>query len=116
MTRRTATGALNKPRRLATWLALVAFLLQGLIVQSHIHVASITASVPAEQGHQPGQKAPADCPACQLYAATAAALMPHAAVSFLPLFWIARVWHDFTALPLRIARHQAWQSRAPPLL
>ena len=116
MTSRTAIRASNKPSRFATWLALVAFLLQGLIVQSHIHVASITASVPAEQGHQPGQKAPADCPACQLYAATAAALMPHVVAGFLPLSWIASVYLEFSALPLIVARHQAWQSRAPPLL
>ena len=116
MTGRTAIRASNRPSRFATWVALLAFLLQGLIVQSHIHVATIAASVPAQQGHQPDQKAPADCPACQLYAATAAALMPHVVVSFLPLSFIARVSHDFAALPLRLARHQAWQSRAPPVL
>jgi len=116
MTSRTATRASNKPSRLATWLALVAFLLQGLIVQSHIHIASITASVPVEQGHQPAQKAPADCPACQLYAATSAALMPHVVAGFLPLSWIANIFHEIRALPLTVARHQAWQSRAPPSL
>ena len=116
MARSSAISASKKPLRLATWLALLAFLLQGVIVQSHIHVAAIAASVPAEQGHHPDQKAPADCPACQLYAATAAVLMPHMVVDFLPLSWVASNFHNLSALPLVIARHVAWQSRAPPKL
>jgi hypothetical protein len=114
MARKSAVSASQKPLRLATWLALLAFLLQGVIVQSHIHVATITASAPAQQGHHPDQKAPADCPACQLYAATAAVLMPHVVVNFLPLSWVASNSLNAIALPLVIARHLAWQSRAPP--
>jgi hypothetical protein len=116
MARRPAVSASRKPLRLATWLALLAFLLQGVIVQSHIHLATITASAPAQQGHQPGEKAPADCPACQLYAASAAVLMPHVVVNFLPLSWVASNSLDAIALPFVVARHLAWQSRAPPQL
>jgi len=117
MARSSAISASRKPFRLATWLALLAFLLQGVIVQSHIHVATIAAaSVPAQQGQHPDQKAPAECPACQLYAATAAVLMPHVVADFLPLSWVASHFHNLSAPPLVIARHLAWQSRAPPQL
>lgn len=102
------------PLRLVTWLALVAFLLQGLVVQTHIHQASLEAAAATQQGKQPAPKAPLDCPACQLYAATAAVLLPDAIITFLPLNWVQSANPTFAFLAAESRVHQGWQSRAPP--
>jgi hypothetical protein len=114
MTLTPSNPAANRASPWATWLALLAFLLQGLLVQTHIHMASLQASAPVQQSHKPAPKSPDNCPACQLYAATAAALTPTIPFLVLPLSWV-----ESKALPLiAIARtgdvHRGWQSRAPP--
>ena len=102
-------------RPLAAWIALLAFLLQGVVVQSHIHITALKAAVPIQQNqHQPSQKAPDECPACQLYAATAAALAPGAAITLLPLACVAAIATRIIIVAAPASRHQAWQSRAPP--
>ena len=114
MTPTRQAEAANGPSRLVTWLALLAFLLQGLIAQTHVHITELKAAVPVQQNHQPDQKAPADCPACQLYAATAAALTPDGAVILLPLSFVATATTLFHAFTATGNPHQGWQSRAPP--
>jgi hypothetical protein len=115
MTLTPSNPAANRPSPWLTWLALLAFLLQGLLVQTHIHIASLQASVPVQQSHKPAPKTPDDCPACQLYAATAAALTPTVPMMFLSLSWVES---NAVLLPA-IARtgnvHRGWQSRAPPV-
>ena len=110
------SAAAPRPSRTVAWLALLAFLLQGLIVQSHVHITALQAAVPTQQSHhqQPAQKAPDECPACQLYAATAAALAPDSIITLLPLAFVASIITDFHAVAAPASRHQAWQSRAPP--
>ena len=104
-----------RPSRLVAWLALLAFLLQGLVVQSHVHISALQAAAPGQPGHhQPAQKAPDECPACQLYAATAAALAPDSIITLLPLTLVGSITHVFIAITGPGNRHQAWQSRAPP--
>jgi len=107
--------AANRPPRLVTWLALLAFLLQGLIVQTHIHIASLEAAAPIHHGSQPAQKAPADCPACQLYAATAAGLVPHVITILLPLSWVESTFRSVIAIAVPGSMRVGWQSRAPPV-
>jgi hypothetical protein len=102
-----------RPSRTVAWLALLAFLLQGLVVQSHVHLTALQAAAP-QQNHQPAQKAPDECPVCQLYAATAAALAPDSIITLLPLTLVGRITHVFVAITGPGIRHQAWQSRAPP--
>ena len=114
MTLTPRNQAANRPSSWLTWLALLAFLLQGLLVQTHIHMASLQASVPVHQSHKPAPKAPDECPACQLYAATAAALTPTVPLLSLSLTWV----ESNTLPPPALARagkvHRGWQSRAPP--
>lgn len=102
------------PLRMVTWLALVAFLLQGLVVQTHIHLASLEAASPTQTGKSPAPKAPVDCPACQLYAAAAAVLLPDAVTTFLPLAWVESIALTVAAFSAAGNVHQGWQSRAPP--
>ena len=98
-----------------TWLALLAFLLQGLVAQTHVHTARDEAWLPAHQGSsQPAPKAPADCPYCQLQAATSAVVMPHAVITFLPLSWVESIALVQTVVTGSSGAHQGWQSRAPP--
>jgi hypothetical protein len=99
---------------MVTWLALMAFLLQGLVVQTHVHLASLEAFVPAHHGNQPAPKAPDDCPACQLYAAAAAVLLPEAITTFLPLGWVKSITSTLATLATIGRVHRGWQSRAPP--
>lgn len=103
------------PSPWVTWLALLAFLLQGLVAQTHVHTSADAAfSIPAQQSNQPAPKAPADCPACQLQAAASAVVMPHAVIAFLPLGWVENIALVLTAVAAGTGAHQGWQSRAPP--
>jgi hypothetical protein len=103
------------PSPWVTWLALLAFLLQGLVAQTHVHTSADAAlSVPAHHNNQPAPKAPADCPACQIQAAASAVVMPHAVITFLPLGWVENIALVLTAAAATPRAHQGWQSRAPP--
>jgi hypothetical protein len=117
MNRPLAAVLSRRPSRALTWLALLAFLFQGLIGQTHIHVANLTVAAAAQHSSnsQPDHnKAPDDCPACQLQAATGTALATeNFAALFLPSF-VGVTTFVFVALAGNGNRHQAWQSRAPP--
>ena len=119
MIRRSARATAARPSRAVAWLAILAFLLQGLIVQSHIHVASLeSAAHPIQAGQGPSNKtpdkAPADCPACQLQAATAAfVLTPHVAALTL-INWVAAGSLSLPSVRIHAAPLRSWSSRAPP--
>jgi hypothetical protein len=115
MTFTPSNQAASRPSSWLTWLALLAFLLQGLLVQTHIHMASLQASVPTQQTHKPAPKAPDECPACQLYAATAAALTPTVPILSLSLHWVESHVQSPPALARASDVHRGWQSRAPPV-
>jgi hypothetical protein len=106
--------------RLAALFMLVAFTVQGLAVQIHIHGDPLTAldhvthvSAPATPGSQDPYD-PANCPLCQelvhagVYVAPAVSdfVVILNAVAFAPAF--ALLPHAATE------RQHSWQSRAPP--
>src|SRR5262249_40429658 len=103
------------PSRWVTWLALLAFLLQGLVAQTHVHSGANETWIPAHHGSsQPAPKDQADCPFCQLQAATPAVVMPHAVITFLPPQWVETIALFLPAVAADPSPHQGWQSRAPP--
>jgi hypothetical protein len=120
MTRRSALANAGRPSRVVAWLAILAFLLQGLIVQTHIHVASLEAAAPVQHGQAgssnkaPADKAPADCPACQLQAATAAFVLTPHAVSLALINWVAAGFLTLPSTRVHAAPIRSWSSRAPP--
>ena len=58
MTLTPSNQAANRPSPWLTWLALLAFLLQGLLVQTHIHIASLPGLGPRPAASQAGAKNP----------------------------------------------------------
>lgn len=119
MAKALTLSAGNKASPLVTWMALFAFFLQGLIVQSHIHedvaVAPAGHHGQIHQGQQPDRKSPADCPICQAQAAASSVMLPHVVVGFIPLAWIAAEAKIERTLDMPAAKATGWQSRAPPL-
>ena len=105
-------------KRWVTAFALLAFFLQGLAVQSHIHAQLQT--VAANQVSQP-LKAPLkaqdpidQCRLCQEVAHAGIFVAPSASAALISLTYAAA---QFSALPGHtpsFARAFAWQSRAPP--
>ena len=105
-------------KRWVTAFALLAFFLQGLAVQSHIHAPLQT--VAANQVSQP-LKAPLkaqdpidQCRLCQEVAHAGIFVAPSASAALISLTYAAA---QFSALPGHIpssARAFSWQSRAPP--
>jgi len=120
MTRRTALAVDGRPTRLVAWLAILAFLLQGLIVQTHIHVASLEAAAPVHHNQAgqsdkaPADKAPADCPACQLQAATAAIVLTPHAVTLALVNWVMAGFVSLPSARVHAPPVRSWSSRAPP--
>ena len=121
MIRRSARASAVRPSQAVAWLAILAFLLQGLIVQSHIHVASLESSAiahPVQAGQGPSNKtpdkAPADCPACQLQAATAAFVLSPPAALLTLITWVAAGSVSLPSIRIHTAPLRSWSSRAPP--
>ena len=104
--------------------ALLAFVWQSFVVQTHIHshfvaVSASAASDPHNATHVTNNPAtprrPANCPMCQEIAQAGAYLLP-AAILFTAPSTEANIAHVVSALPSVPARQShAWQSRAPPL-
>ncbi|MEJ1968239.1 MAG: DUF2946 family protein [Rhizomicrobium sp.] len=131
MKRARGQAAALSLRGVFTAFALVAFVLQSLAVQTHIHIAGPSeAAFDAQQSASPGAKAatsrdrdrhpaPTDdaahCPLCQEFLAAGAYLTP--APVFLPLpLLTAAVAPSFVPSPAVIrATTHGWLSRAPPL-
>lgn len=122
MARAVASPALNTSafKRWVTAFALLAFFLQGLAVQSHIHTPLQT--VEASQASQASPiKAPLkaqdpidQCRLCQEVAHAGIFVAPAASAALISLTYAAA---QFSALPGHTpssARAFAWQSRAPP--
>jgi hypothetical protein len=125
MTRRKraiAKAAYRAPaRQWLTWVALLAFFLQGLAVQTHIHPADFAPVAKLVGQHANAPAAPAknqdpgdQCRLCQELVHAGAYVTPSAALLAAPL-------SIFRAIPLALLppRSQsapafAWQSRAPP--
>ncbi len=110
----------NSAPRFAVLLTALAFLLQCLVTQMHIHGAPLgdAVKVSAIQSQAPG-KAPADdhsqrdCPFCQAIAHAGAFLTPTA--SPLVLSTAATCAAVFlTVRSAAVSAAHSWQSRAPP--
>lgn len=120
-TARLPAPALN--RRLLAVLAVLAFFLQSLAVQTHIHAASPnpTHQVVAAAGTPlPGPLSSPDldqgsCRLCQEMAHSGAYITP--AVSLLPavLIYAAEIYRPERAARPRPAPAFGWQSRGPPV-
>lgn len=112
-----ALSRLHPARRWITVLALLAFFLQGLALQTHIHELR-PAAVKALTGH--GSKAPAkpdpadQCRLCQELAHAGTFIMPSAVVASASLAFVAAGLVVRPAFVTAIATAFAWQSRAPP--
>jgi len=112
------------PRKWVTILALLAFFLQSLVVQTHVHPspaqtsAQITNKSAALQ--QPGQvplktQDPLDqCRLCQELVHAGSFLTPSAVALAASLSFAAAIIAAHRLFPDRSATAFSWQSRAPP--
>ena len=118
MTRSRAIARPAPAKRWLTLLALLAFFLQSLAIQTHIHPADLTPIAKLGTTHAPAPLKSQDpveqCRLCQELVHAGSFITPTAALLAGPL---AR----FQAIPLallparaRSAPAFAWQSRAPP--
>jgi hypothetical protein len=124
MTRRfraIARPAASPIKRWVTLAALLAFFLQGLAVQTHIHPASMAPVAKLASIHAATPAAPAknqdpvdQCPMCQELVHAGAYISPSAALLAAPLAMVRAI--PLALLPTRAqsAPAFAWQSRAPP--
>ena len=118
---RTVPKIRNGARLAITLVALLAFALQTLVLQTHIHgvplagTAGVTLSV--EKGQQPAPPVndPANCPICQEMLHAGAFVAPGAAT--LQIATLASVI-DFVFVEIFATaqtRSHGWKSRAPPI-
>jgi hypothetical protein len=118
---RTAVSQASKvpaARRWVTVVALLAFFLQSLVVQTHIHQPVQALAPHAASAHVPAPLKSPDpidqCRLCQELVHAGAFVTPSASVTLASLALATAI---FTASPLRLvslARAFSWQSRAPP--
>jgi hypothetical protein len=105
-------------KRWVTALALLAFLLQSLVIQTHIHQPAPTLSVKAASLHLPAPlKAPDpidQCRFCQELVQAGAFVAPPATAVSASLILVAAIFAALPAFTGASARAFAWQSRAPP--
>ena len=105
-------------KRWVTALALLAFFLQNLAVQTHIHesLQPQAVKVQTDGGHKaPLKLDPIDqCRLCQELAHAGTFLAPSAVVSLLGLTFVAVSITRVLAFAADPATAFAWQSRAPP--
>ncbi len=119
MARAVASPALKTSafKRWVTAFALLAFFLQGLAVQSHVHAQLQTVAANQASPLKAPLKAqdPIDqCRLCQEVAHAGIFVAPAASTALISLIYAAA---EFSALPGHTpssARAFAWQSRAPP--
>jgi hypothetical protein len=104
-------------------LTLAAFVLQGYLVQTHIHfskadgpsAADIYDAVQGTAHHKaPSKDDPANCPLCQQFAAAGQFVTPAAAATLLPSFSVSVIEFVVVAANLVPAASHSWQGRAPP--
>jgi len=115
--------AASRPAAARKWVAIVsllAFFLQSLAIQTHIHAASPqpVVKVAAEQAPVPAplkSQDPIDqCRLCQELIHAGSFVTPSAAVTLASLNFVAAVFAASVAPVYRSATAFAWQSRAPP--
>jgi hypothetical protein len=113
--------ALAKPaphQRWVTVFALLAFFLQGLAVQTHIHEqvpVAKAATLPAPVKAPFKSQDPTDqCRLCQELVHAGSFITPSAAATPADLSFVTVVFTAVTAPETAFARAFAWQSRAPP--
>jgi hypothetical protein len=105
--------------RLLALFALLAFALQGLAIQTHIHGTPagnahlIQVSVPAS-GDRRDPLDPSNCALCQELAHAGAAVTPAPILAVLALDWIRAVFLTPISAAAALAPQTGWQSRAPP--
>jgi hypothetical protein len=101
--------------------ALFAFVFQGYLVQTHIHVPGAKSIVDIFDGAQapgknkaPGKDDPANCPLCQQFASAGHYVTPSAAAALLPSLSVSVIEIVATATVLAPAVSHNWRGRAPP--
>jgi len=105
-------------KRWVTVLALLAFFLQGLAIQSHIH--ELVQPAVAKALHLPAPaplktQDPTDhCRLCQELVHAGTFVTPSATMAFAALSFVAAIFAALPAFAGPPARAFAWQSRAPP--
>jgi hypothetical protein len=104
-------------------LTLAAFVLQGFLTQTHIHIVPVGAPASADtydgvpgpaHDKTPSKGDPANCPLCQQFASAGAFVTPAAAATLLPSLTVSVIE---VAVPTAafIARvTHIWRGRAPP--
>jgi len=108
------------PRKWVTMLALLAFFLQSLAVQTHIHPALGPVAAKASTLHENGpaplkNQDPQDqCRLCQELVHAGSFFTPTNVAFAAGLTFIATIFADLRASPDSSATAFAWQSRAPP--
>lgn len=119
MTRARTAASPRLGTRLLALLALLAFALQGLAIQTHIHGAPagtvhlVQASTPAGSDRRDPLD-PATCTLCQELAHAGAALTPAPILAVLLLDWVRTVFITPASAAAVLAPNTGWQSRAPP--
>jgi hypothetical protein len=118
MTRPARVSRPRSARRWVTALALLAFFLQNLAVQTHIHqsLQPETVKVQTDGSHKaPLKLDPVDqCRLCQELVHAGTFLAPLAVVSLLSLTFVAVGMARVLTFAADPATDFAWQSRAPP--
>lgn len=115
----------SPPLRLAlTFVALLAFVFQSYVAQTHIHMTgqslSITASADAKTAPQskpakfPANQDPANCPICQELLHSGSFITPSAVAALLPMLAVSvvAVVLETTIAPQAVSH--SWRGRAPP--
>ena len=122
MSRIAARPALKAPtaKRWVTMLALLAFFLQSLAVQTHVHPTSQPASVKLTSAHTPSSaplrsQAPVDqCRLCQELVHAGVFVAPSASFVIASPVLTAAVFAVLPSAFVSLATAFDWQSRAPP--
>ena len=109
-------------RRALTLLALIAFGLQGYLVQTHIHGLPLSVVVASDQhtSSASSQKAPTDggelkCPLCQDSVRAGNYLLPATISALPPTLAVKAILVNAASLFASKAISHIWQSRGPPL-
>lgn len=103
-------------------LTLVAFTLQGFLVQTHIHqitngvapALDVFDGVPAKGDKAPAKNSDQNCPLCQQFASAGSFLTPSAAVALAPTLSVSVIQLAVIPAAQRIAITHIWRGRAPP--
>ena len=119
MTRSARAIPKQTAKRWVTLFALLAFFIQGLAVQTHIHeqvpAAKTAAALPAPAKAPLKSQDPVDqCRLCQELVHAGAFITPSTSSTPAGLTYVTAVFVVLTTLQAGSATAFAWQSRAPP--